>query len=50
MIKKYAAYFCTCLSSGNQVDGLPLALVRMLSQLVGFDPVERANVKSDMIF
>ena len=29
--------------SGNQVDGLPLALVRMLSQLVGFGPVERAS-------
>ena len=52
--------FCTCPPSGNQVDGLPLALVmtrrvgisvgvvRMLCQLVGFGSVERASVKLDM--
>ena len=48
-------------SSGNQVDGLPLGLItstegisvgviRMLSQLVGFGPVERAIIKSDVFF
>ena len=37
--------FCTCPPSGNQVDGLPLALVRMLCQLVGLGSVERANGK-----
>ena len=47
--KKFTA-FCTCPPSGNQVDGLPLALVRMLCQLVGFGSIERASVKSDVFF
>ena len=51
---------CTRLPSGNQVDGLSLALnmtrtegysgrvIRMLCQLVGDFSVERASVKIDM--
>ena len=43
--RKIITAFCTCPSSGNQVDGLPLALVKMLCQLVALGPVERANMK-----
>ena len=49
--------FCTRPPSGNQVDGLPLALhtegysgkvIRMLSQLVGDFSAERVIIKVDM--
>ena len=37
--------FCTCLPSGNQVDGSPLALVRMLCQLVDVTRTEGISVR-----
>ena len=34
----------------TRTEGISVRAIRRLSQLVGFDPVERANIKSDMFF
>ena len=34
----------------TRTEGISVGVIRMLSQLVGFGPVERAIIKSDVFF
>ena len=34
----------------TRTEGISLGVIRMLSQLAGFGPIERAIIKSDVLF